>query len=79
MDHRPKHKNKTGISLAVQWLKLHTSNTRGVGLIPGQGTKILRVKHGADRKKTTNKKTRIHPLWKTIWHFLKKFIIKVII
>ena len=24
----------------VQWLKLHTSNAQGVGLIPGQGTKI---------------------------------------
>ena len=28
-----------GNSLAVQWLRLHTSNTEGIGLIPGQGTK----------------------------------------
>ena len=26
--------------LAVQWLRLHTSTAGGVGLIPGQGTKI---------------------------------------
>ena len=56
MDHRPKHKNKTGMSLAVQWLKLHTSNTRGVGLIPGQGTKILHVKHGAAKKTQQTRK-----------------------
>ena len=30
-----------GTSLAVQWLKLRTSTPGGVGLIPGQGTKIL--------------------------------------
>ena len=27
-------------SLAVQWLRLCASNTGGVGLIPGQGTKM---------------------------------------
>ena len=30
----------TGTSLVVQWLRLHTSNAGGAGLIPGQGTKI---------------------------------------
>ena len=29
--------------LAVQWLKLHTSNAWGTGLIPGWGTKIPRA------------------------------------
>ena len=29
-----------GTSLAVQWLRLHTSNIGGVGSIPGQVTKI---------------------------------------
>ena len=28
-----------GTSLVVQWLRLHTSNARGTGSIPGQGTK----------------------------------------
>ena len=34
-------RNKLGTSLAVQWLRLHTSNTEGVGSMPGQETKIL--------------------------------------
>ena len=29
-----------GTSLAVQWLRLHTSNARGAGSVPGWGTKI---------------------------------------
>ena len=33
-------KSCIGTSLAVQRLRLHTSNAGGVGLIPGQGTKI---------------------------------------
>ena len=30
-----------GTSLAVQWLRLCASTAGGMGLIPGQGTKIL--------------------------------------
>ena len=30
-----------GVSLAVQWLRFHTSNARGMGSIPVRGTKIL--------------------------------------
>ena len=30
----------SGTSLAVQWLRLHTSNAGGVGSIPGGGAKI---------------------------------------
>ena len=29
-----------GLSLAVQWLRLHTFNTEGMGSIPGQRRKI---------------------------------------
>ena len=29
-----------GTSLVVQWLRLHTFSARGVGLSPGQGSKI---------------------------------------
>ena len=31
---------KIEVSLAVQWLRLHTSTAGGTGLIPGQGTEI---------------------------------------
>ena len=27
----------------VQWLRLHSSNAGGIGLIPGQGTEILQA------------------------------------
>ena len=37
-------------SLAVQWLRLCTSNAGGTGLIPGQGTKIC-MPHGTVKKK----------------------------
>ena len=29
-----------GISLMIEWLRLHASNAGGAGSIPGQGTKI---------------------------------------
>ena len=32
-------KIKTGTSLVVLWLRLHTPNAGGLGLIPGQGTR----------------------------------------
>ena len=39
---------KTGTCLAVQWVRLCTSNAGGAGLVPGQGTKIP---HGGKKKK----------------------------
>ena len=38
-----KLKLKQGISMVVQWLRLHALNTGGFGLIPGWGTKIPRA------------------------------------
>ena len=35
-----KKKRRPGTSLVIQWLRLCASNTAGMGLIPGQGTKI---------------------------------------
>ena len=29
-----------GISMVVQWLRLHTSNAGAAGSVPGRGTKI---------------------------------------
>ena len=42
-----------GTSLAVQWLRLRTSNAGGVGLSPGRGTRLPR---GAWPKKKKKKK-----------------------
>ena len=42
-----------GTSLEVQWLRLRASNAGGVGLIPGQGTKIP---HASKTKKKKEKK-----------------------
>ena len=39
----------------VQWLRLHASTARGVGLMPGQGTKIL---HAMQPKKPPKKQGR---------------------
>ena len=51
-------KLKMGTSLAVQWLILHVPNAGGVGLIPGQGTKILHVAQCLENKQTTKKKKK---------------------
>ena len=45
-------KNKRGISLVIQWLKLHASNAGGMGLIPGWGTKIW---HAVRQNQNKNK------------------------
>ena len=40
-----------GTSLVVQWLGLHPSTTRGMGSIPGWGTKILHAMQQKKKKK----------------------------
>ena len=40
-----------GTSLVIQWLKRHTSTVRGMGLIPGQGTKVLHATWHGQKKK----------------------------
>ena len=45
-------RDRTGTSLAVQWLRLRASTARGMGSIPGQGTKIPHATwHGQKIKK----------------------------
>ena len=39
-----------GTSLAVQWLRLHTSTARGTDSIPGQGTKIPQATWHSQKK-----------------------------
>ena len=44
-----------GTSLAVQWLRLHAPNARGMGSIPGWGTKIPpAAQHGQKINKTVD-------------------------
>ena len=46
-----------GSSPVVQWLRLCASNAGGMGLIPGQGTKILHASRcGKEKKKKKKKK-----------------------
>ena len=45
-------------SLEVQWLGLHVSTARGLGLIPGQATKFLQAALGAAKKINTTKQTK---------------------
>ena len=54
---RPREKKRLkkkieGISLVVQWLRLHNPNAVGLGSIPGQGTRshILKLTHGAAKQ-----------------------------
>ena len=59
----------------VQWLRLHASNARSTGLIPGLGTKIP---HAACRGQVSRMSSHTllmvmqncTALWKTIWQFL---------
>ena len=45
-------KAHVGNSLVVQWLRLRASTARGVGLTPGQGTKILHtMQHNQKKRK----------------------------
>ena len=47
-------KRHLGISLVVQWLRLHTSTAGDAGSIPGQEAKIPHAAHEAKRKKTSH-------------------------
>ena len=44
-------------SLAVQWWRLCASDAGGMGLIPGQGTKILQAVQCRQKEKIKNKQT----------------------
>ena len=64
--HMTLHLNSAwGTSLAIQWLGLCAFNAKGVGSIPGQGTKILHITwHGQEhffKKKKKRKKERNSP------------------
>ena len=48
-----------GNSLAVQWLRLHTSTTGDTGSIPGWGIKTLHAMWPKKKKKEREKETKI--------------------
>ena len=54
----------SGTSLAVQWLRLHTPNAVGTGLIPGRGAKIPHATpHGQKKKKERKKHSDTIKCW----------------
>ena len=55
-----KKEYNTGNSLAVQWLGLRAPTAEGVGLIPGQGTKIPQATRRGQKKKKKKKRSTIH-------------------
>ena len=51
-----KEQNSARTSLAVQWLGVYVTTAGSLGLIPGQGTKILQApQHSLKKKKIANK------------------------
>ena len=55
-----KNVGHVGSSLAVQWLRLHASTARGMGLIPGQGAKIPHTMWHGQLKKKKVQLPRVH-------------------
>ena len=51
-----------GNSLAVQWLGLHAFTAKGMGSIPGQGTKIPQATQYSKNKTKENKNKYAHNL-----------------
>ena len=47
-----------GASMAVWWLRLHSFTVEGMGLNPGQGTKILHATWQKERKKEEKRKRK---------------------
>ena len=41
---------QSGTPLVVQWLRLYTSTVGDIGLIPGQGTKLLHAVQCSQKK-----------------------------
>ena len=52
-----------GTSLTVLMLRLHVSNAEGMGSIPSQGTKILRVCSATEKLKLKNEMNRAAVPW----------------
>ena len=60
--------SEPGTLLMVQWLGLHASTAGGMGVIPGQGTKILYALQQSQNKQTktaATKNTWIKYWWNT--------------
>ena len=68
---KPKIKTQ-GFPLAIQWLRLHSSNTGVTDLIPGQGTKIPHAMQFSPPKKEFKIKTQYY-MCLDIWGKLEGF------
>ena len=56
----------------VQWLRLHTCNAGDMGLIPGQGTKILNAARCSQKKKKkSGEKSEAKLIWRSRLWILK--------
>ena len=63
-----------GISLVIQWLRLHTLNARGLGSIPGKENRshMLQLRSGtAKLKKNTHTHTHTHIVLGIIFSIMK--------
>ena len=56
-------KEYSGSSLEVQWLRLCISTAGGMGLIPGQGTKIPRALLHGQKPQIRKKKKALYALY----------------
>ena len=52
------HNLRTSLAVAVQWLRLCTSNAEDAGWIPAQGTKIPRAAKEKGRKEEKNERMK---------------------
>ena len=67
---------KWGISLEVQWLRLHSSNAGSAGSIPGWGTKILHATH--PKIKIEKHKMKSTEQEAVLWQGWAQFTVKVL-
>ena len=62
--------SKSGVFLVVQWLRLHASTSRAMGLIPGWGTKIPYTVAKKKKKKNSKSNQQIGLGWSWfLYHF----------
>ena len=61
-------KNRT--SLVVQWLRIHASTAKGMGLIPGRGRALMQWWAAKTNKQKEHKCKHVHSL---LWHLFSKY------
>ena len=61
--------SSVGTSLPVQWLRLRASTAGVVGLIPGQGTKILQAVQYGQKKKISSVSNQLCDFFSNLLNF----------